>query len=157
MEEGCSAVSLGGGMVVTADHCVDDLPLGSDTSVGYLIFRGAPKDYALLFDTSRIDDAKTVMRDPRSGEHVYAIGYPQQLATDSQELTITDGLVAGPRNAAGEFRVTAPIYYGSSGGGLWGEDGALLGLTVNGFLSMPGQNFVVPCSDFVPHLPRDRT
>lgn len=62
------------------------------------------------------------------GQKAYAIGAPRGL-----EQTLSDGLVSAlPRNAAGvvEFiQVTAPISPGSSGGGLFDDQGRLIGIT----------------------------
>lgn len=62
------------------------------------------------------------------GQKAYAIGAPRGL-----EQTLSDGLVSAlRRNAAGEveyIQVTAPISPGSSGGGLFDEQGRLIGIT----------------------------
>lgn len=158
MEEGCTAVAVGKGLMVTAAHCVDKYMLGTDTSIGYLVYDGSmvvpERDFAITFDTSRLDDPKAELRKPVFGEHVFALGYPMQLATDTQELTVTDGLVAGPIDDDGQWRFTAPIYFGSSGGGVWGSDGCLVGISVSGYMKMQGMYYMVPASDIQPKLPR---
>lgn len=75
------------------------------------------------------------------GEKVYAIGAPKGL-----ELTLSDGIVSSLREVEGGhyIQTTAAISPGSSGGGLFDEDGALVGLTT--FYLAEGQNlnFAVP-------------
>ena len=75
------------------------------------------------------------------GTKVYAIGAPQGL-----ELTLSDGIVSSLREVEGGhyIQTTAAISPGSSGGGLFDENGALVGLTT--FYLTKGQNlnFAVP-------------
>lgn len=143
---GCTVVDVGGGVVVTAKHCVDELEAGAMTEVGVVVYQDEKLDFALLYDLSKAEHSNVEMRAPKFGERVYTVGYPVQLATRTQELTVTDGLFAGPAGNDGELRITAPIYFGNSGGGCWGTDGALVGITVSGFLDLPGMNFIVPAN-----------
>lgn len=75
------------------------------------------------------------------GAKVYAIGAPKGL-----ELTLSDGIVSSLREVDGGhyIQTTAAISPGSSGGGLFDENGALVGLTT--FYLAEGQNlnFAVP-------------
>ena len=75
------------------------------------------------------------------GAKVYAIGAPKGL-----ELTLSDGIVSSLRPVDGGhyIQTTAAISPGSSGGGLFDENGALVGLTT--FYLAEGQNlnFAVP-------------
>jgi hypothetical protein len=151
---GCTAVNLGRGFVATAEHCVDDLELGAHTKLGMVLYTSATRDFAILFDSGRLVDPEVCIRAPVLGEHLYAVGYPVQLGNKKQELTVTDGLFAGPQDDDGSYRITAPIYYGNSGGGAWAEDGCLLGLTVSGFLTMPAMNYIVVATDIEPWIPR---
>lgn len=149
---GCTAVDIGHGRLVTAKHCVDELKLGDKTSIGMLAYVSADRDFAVLISQERIKNSPAELRAPRLGEHVYAVGYPVQLATKQQELTVTDGVVSGPSDKEGSLRFTAPIYYGNSGGGVWAEDGSLIGISVSGFLQMPGMNFLVSAEDIAKAL-----
>ncbi len=62
----------------------------------------------------------------RIGRKVYAIGSPEGL-----EATLSDGLVSGFREFeyGTVIQISAPISHGSSGGGLFDEQGVLIGLT----------------------------
>ena len=75
------------------------------------------------------------------GAKVYAIGAPKGLS-----LTLSDGIVSSLRPVDGGhyIQTTAAISPGSSGGGLFDENGALVGLTT--FYLAEGQNlnFAVP-------------
>ncbi|HZF18429.1 MAG TPA: trypsin-like peptidase domain-containing protein [Burkholderiales bacterium] len=71
------------------------------------------------------------------GQHVFALGNPKGL-----ELTLSDGLVSAlRRDDKGHLvliQTTAPISQGSSGGGLFDENGKLIGIT--SLLAREGQN-----------------
>lgn len=75
------------------------------------------------------------------GSKVFAVGAPKGL-----NLTISDGIVSSLREVEGGqyIQTTAAISPGSSGGGLFDENGALVGLTA--FYITEGQNlnFAVP-------------
>jgi Trypsin-like peptidase domain/Tetratricopeptide repeat len=75
------------------------------------------------------------------GTKVYAIGAPKGLS-----LTLSDGIVSSLREVDGGhyIQTTAAISPGSSGGGLFDENGTLVGLTT--FYLAEGQNlnFAVP-------------
>jgi len=84
-----------------------------------------------------IGDAKTV----RVGQRVYAIGTPEGF-----ELTLSEGLVSGLREAAGGryIQTTAPMSEGSSGGGLFDSEGRLIGITAFVFSAGQNLNFAAP-------------
>jgi S1-C subfamily serine protease len=87
------------------------------------------------------------------GENVYAIGTPRGL-----ELTMSAGLVSSLRkNNAGQVvlvQTSASISGGSSGGGLFDDSGALVGLTTIGSVTGDAQNlnFAIP-ADWIVELP----
>ena len=87
------------------------------------------------------------------GAKVYAIGAPKGL-----ELTLSDGIVSSLREVEGGqyIQTTAAISPGSSGGGLFDDNGALVGLTT--FYLAEGQNlnFAVPV-EWVKELPKRST
>jgi S1-C subfamily serine protease len=79
------------------------------------------------------------------GQNAYAIGNPKGL-----ELTMSAGLVSSlRRNAAGQLvliQTSAAISGGSSGGGLFDDQGRLIGLTTLGSVTGDAQNlnFAIP-------------
>lgn len=83
------------------------------------------------------------------GARVVALGAPQGL-----ELSLSDGIVSALRETgdASIIQTTAPISPGSSGGGLFDEEGRLIGITT--FYLAEGQNlnFALP-ADWIAALP----
>jgi len=88
------------------------------------------------------------------GQPVYALGSPAGL-----ELTLSSGLISSlRRDAAGRLEMiqtSAPISPGSSGGGLFDDEGRLIGLTTMAVVSTHAQNlnFALPV-DYVRELPQ---
>jgi S1-C subfamily serine protease len=136
-----SAVAIGPRLLVTACHVVTD-------ATGVTIARDKGKrvvkintvthdpdkarDLCLLTTDSALPAVPAVIAPIDSvkvGEKVYAIGSPLGL-----ELSLTDGLVSALRVAPNEklpdIQTSAPVAPGSSGGGLFDEDGRLVGVTV---------------------------
>lgn len=81
----------------------------------------------------------------RVGSRVYAIGTPRGL-----ETTISDGLLSGLRryaqNTIEALQVSVPIAPGSSGGGLFDEQGRLIGTTTAGLRDSQNLNFAIPAA-----------
>ncbi|WP_404993832.1 trypsin-like peptidase domain-containing protein [Cupriavidus pauculus] len=77
------------------------------------------------------------------GEKVYALGAPRGL-----ELTLSDGLVAALHRDKDErivsIQMTAPISSGSSGGGVFDEDGRLIGVSYMTIRDAQNLNFAIP-------------
>jgi serine protease Do len=88
------------------------------------------------------------------GQNVYAIGNPKGL-----DLTMSAGLLSSiRRNDKGQvflLQTSAPLSPGSSGGGMFDDNGVLIGLTTSGLVGSDVQNlnFAVPI-DWVKELPR---
>lgn len=86
----------------------------------------------------------------RPGEPVFAIGAPKGL-----ELTISDGIVSGVREMNGQTLVqaSAPISPGSSGGGLFDNQGNLVGIAdlVRVGEGVQALNFWIP-AEFITQL-----
>ena len=98
---------------------------------------------------AKVGSSKTL----KVGAKVYAIGAPKGL-----ELTLSDGLVSSLRELDGGqyIQTTAAISPGSSGGGLYDDNGALVGLTTFYYSEGQNLNFAVPI-DWVKDLPKRST
>lgn len=152
-----SGVVVGAGEVVTNCHVIVD---ASDLSVKYKDseYPAARKhsdferDVCSLTTQSlkatavRLGGTQTL----KVGQRVYAIGAPRGL-----ELTLSEGIISSLREVKGGryIQITAPISAGSSGGGLFDEEGRLVGLPT--FYLSEGQqlNFAVPV-EWVKTLPQ---
>lgn len=99
-------------------------------------------------------DAQSVIMGSTShlqvGARVYAIGAPKGL-----ELSLSEGIVASLRELEGGhvIQTTAPISPGSSGGGLFDDEGRLIGLPTFYFTEAQQVNFAIPV-EWVFDLPK---
>jgi tetratricopeptide (TPR) repeat protein len=85
----------------------------------------------------------------RVGQRVYAIGAPKGL-----ELTLSEGLISSLRPYEGSqyIQTSAAISPGSSGGGLFDDQGRLVGITTFQFIEGQNLNFALPV-DWIGELP----
>ena len=86
----------------------------------------------------------------RVGQRVYAIGAPKGL-----ELTLSEGLISSLRLYEGSqfIQTTAAISPGSSGGGLFDDQGRLVGITTFQMIEGQNLNFALPV-DWIKELPK---
>lgn len=163
IDSGGKAKSMGSGVilpdrdVVTNCHVVKGasqlkVRIGKNEYPAALRHSDWDRDVCSL-SVSGISDPAVVIGSTKSlkvGAKVYAIGAPKGL-----ELTLSDGIVSSLREVDGGLYIqtTAAISPGSSGGGLFDENGALVGLTT--FYLAEGQNlnFAVPV-EWVKELPK---
>ncbi len=150
-----SGVVIAPGEVITNCHVVEGgvrlrASKGSHTSPAYVRFYDKTRDLCQLHATQAASFTRPVrgvvaMDDLRVGQRVYAIGGPRGL-----EVTLSDGLISGLRqNESGSLQViqtTAPISPGSSGGGLFDQDGRLVGITTFLLEGSQNLNFALPAS-----------
>jgi hypothetical protein len=77
------------------------------------------------------------------GQRIYTLGTPMGL-----ELTLSDGLVSALRLDANQrlhyIQISAPISHGSSGGGLFDDEGRLVGITSAGVDNGQNLNLAIP-------------
>ncbi len=143
-----SGVVLPGGDVATNCHVIDK-------AVGIMVYQSergyhaVPRyiDYDRDVCSLSVPDMKAPAisigstKTLKVGSRVYAIGTPKGLT-----LTLSEGIISSLRSVEGGhyLQITAPISPGSSGGGLFDEEGRLVGLTT--FYMADGQqlNFAVP-------------
>jgi len=143
-----SGVVIEGGGIATNCHVIDE-------SVHYTV-RHQKKEYPALLRQADWDRDVCILsaaelkvpgvklgntNNLRVGARVYAVGAPKGL-----ELTLADGIVSSLREIDGDryIQTTTPISKGSSGSGLFDEEGRLVGLPT--FYLKEGQqlNFAVP-------------
>ncbi|OXY80448.1 trypsin-like peptidase domain-containing protein [Oceanimonas doudoroffii] len=120
----------------------------ADILVWRVLYTDPVRDLALLTlqDGGRLDytsRARSVER-LQVGEKVFAIGAPAGL-----DKTLTEGIVSARRSENGVriIQTTAPISYGSSGGGLFDEGGNLVGITTKGVSAWGNFNFAVAADE----------
>lgn len=143
-----SGVVLSGGDVATNCHVIKGaaklrVRSGSKNHVALLKYSDLVRDICSLsvlgLDAPAVSFGST--KNLKVGAKVYAIGTPRGL-----ELSLSDGIISSLREIAGGkyIQTTAAISSGSSGGGLFDENGALIGLTT--FYIAEGQNlnFALP-------------
>ncbi|MGH9369851.1 MAG: trypsin-like peptidase domain-containing protein, partial [Thermoanaerobaculia bacterium] len=137
-----SAVSIARELAVTNAHVVEGggsihVTQGERSWSASVLDRDRERDLCRLRIEGIVASAALV-RDPgslRIGQRVYAVGAPEGL-----EMTLSEGLISGFRDFRGQrvVQTSAPISRGSSGGGLFDEMGALVGITT--FMLAGGQN-----------------
>ena len=143
-----SGVVVAKNRVITNCHVTDKarrlaVDFGDGRSPGVVVARNAGQDLCLLAtDTKAVPPVRLRSADGlQIGEQVYAIGAPYGL-----ERTLSPGLISGKRTYKTHIviQTTAAISPGSSGGGLFDEAGALIGVTR--FYLEQGQslNFAMP-------------
>lgn len=128
-----SGVVLEDSQVVTNCHVVDEasgiqVSWNQDSAEAVLLARDGERDLCLLQMRRSLGVAaiRGSSSELKIGHRVYTVGAPVGM-----ELTIGEGILSGFRvfDSVRYLQTTAPISPGSSGGGLWDEQGRLLGIT----------------------------
>lgn len=141
-----SAVSITPKLAITNCHVIEgkDL-LGSKIGDDVIRFRRSSGDERTDLCVLRTEaslapiDRMRSFSDLKVGETVYAIGSPSGL-----QNTLSEGIISGLRDIDGikNIQTTTPISPGSSGGGLFDEQGRLVGITTKG-VSEGSLNFAI--------------
>ncbi|WP_076791936.1 tetratricopeptide repeat protein [Chlorobium sp. KB01] len=154
--------SLGSGIVISSGHVITNYHVIEKAGRLTVLYQG--KEYpakpayidrfrdVCSLDVSGLEASKLVLGDTNQlkvGSTVYAIGAPQGL-----ELTFSDGIISGLRDVdKGHYiQTTAPISLGSSGGGLFDEEGRLIGIPTYFFKQGQQLNFALPV-EWITDLP----
>jgi hypothetical protein len=130
-------------VIAFASKIIIETKSGKKCEAGIVYF-DSEKDIAVLRTASRISDREiNISNDLKVGQKVFAIGNPSGL-----NWSISDGIISGIRtNAECELiQFTAPISGGSSGGGLFGSDGNLVGITTSQIKDAQNINFAIKIS-----------
>ena len=136
---GGSAVLLGGNKALTARHVIDEaegcsVRLHNDSGVDVRAIKAVlddEADLAMLTLERALMAPDVTLAQGRLGDHVYVVGYPVNLTSNEQQLNVTEGVVAAYNYTNGEDRLTAPVYFGNSGGPVFNERGELVGIAVS--------------------------
>ena len=142
-----SGVVLPSGQVATNNHVVEQgvrfqvVAKGQAVSA-VVVAKKADRDLALLLAPGL--DARPAQLGRagglKVGQKVFAVGAPYGL-----ELSLSEGIVSQLRGGKPPIiQTTAAISPGSSGGGLFNEQGQLVGITTFYFKEAQGLNFAVP-------------
>jgi hypothetical protein len=141
-----SGVVVGPRLILTNQHVIEDASFIQvyDSSKQYraTVFRvDASKDACILKISSGSLPPITATR----LFNELKIGNPEGL-----QKTFSDGMISGKRNFEGQpfIQITAPIAPGSSGGGLFDENGRLIGITTGGLDDADLINFAIPIDAF---------
>lgn len=155
-----SGIVMGDGHVVTNCHVIKNANALTVHSAGKdypasLIYADWSRDLCAL-NVAGLEAPAAVLGSTKTlkvGAKVYALGAPKGLA-----LTLSDGIVSGfrERKAGRYIQTTAAISRGSSGGGLFDENGALIGLTTFYMADAQNLNFAIPI-EWVSELPQRST
>jgi tetratricopeptide (TPR) repeat protein len=142
-----SGVVLPSGEVVTNHHVVEKgvtvtVVAKGRSALAFVVGQDPDRDLALLFvvglDASPAQLGRT--ESLKVGHRVFAVGAPYGL-----ELSISEGIVSQLRGKKPPIiQTTAAISPGSSGGGLFNEQGQLVGITSFYLKGGQGLNFAVP-------------
>lgn len=107
-----------------------------EQALAAVVFCDAERDLTILRTVRKLPvEPVAFSTSYKVGQRVYALGSPKGLG-----WTFSDGIISGIRQEVGRqfVQTTAPMSPGSSGGGLFNDQGKLIGLTT--FQASEGQN-----------------
>lgn len=134
----CTAWHAGQGVWVTAGHCVR-FPGEYTVNQKPLKLLRSGEDFAVLrgpYQKARIP----LGRDPRFGDRIHVVGYPQLYVMHHVVLAGYVGDTAGV-----EFEMTVPIDGGASGAPVIDDQGRAVGLVVSSYRQTP-YSYATPIS-----------
>lgn len=128
-----SGVILETGVIATARHVVDRdcsyhvIPPGDTKKWAFHPTLHEDADVAVIYAFETGVHGPITFAKPRLGEPIFALGHPMDLLKGRTWLTVTRGVVAAKYDE-NQFRFTAPIYPGNSGGPIFDRHGRLVGI-----------------------------
>lgn len=144
----CSGVYVAPHVILTAAHCFPEEKDGPAFQM-WVSYRGTSSKIKLLHADRRRDLAlatspeergtksQLAASEPKAGDDVWAYGFPLRIPG-----ILTKGIVANPRlvskDRVAEIYFDSMVFPGSSGGGLFRKDGALVGIVVRTTSFIPG-------------------
>ncbi len=146
-------IAIGSGVVIKNDQVVTNCHVirksdnvfikGKDKWLNAQVIKGDKSIDLCVLSVPKLNGEPVVIskKNLEIGEQVFAIGNPEGL-----EKTLSEGLVSSFRKFAknvNAIQITAPITFGSSGGGLFDAMGHLVGITTMG-LPNGNLNFAMP-------------
>jgi len=157
-DTGGTGVRYSGRLVVTAAHVIDNVE-GCDIALvdedgresALYLDRSDDLDLGLLLTSGPAQPIVGLAR-AHLGMEVLSVGYPVQLTrregAPKRPLCVTRGVLSVLNVEPGMHRVTAPVFYGNSGGGVWDMHGNLVGIAVE--IRFFGGSYVSDHSRIVP-------
>jgi S1-C subfamily serine protease len=159
LDSGSGVLVSAKGLVITSNHVVE-----GDAHIEVILFDNKVYNATILksikeFDISilKIEHNNTfpyaTMADSnviKSGQRVVTISSPLSLLN-----TVTEGIISSPNRKIGEknlIQISAPVYHGSSGGGIFNLHGELIGIITNGIDNAANINFGVPINVIKKHI-----
>jgi len=149
------------GRVATAKHVVDRDCTYTITDNNGINTYGIMFRHHKSLDVSTLGSlglkavSNTPVGDTYLGEPIFALGYPMDLLQGRTWLTVTRGVAAA--DYEGEFRFTAPIYPGNSGGPVFDRQGNLVGIISAAMFRfgspMDGMYYAVKASEIAEAMP----
>jgi len=160
---GAGVVLTADGLIATNEHIVSgltelyvSLPNQTDMiPVDTILYSDFANDLALLrIDNTSMISAVLSPNEPAIGDPIFTVGHPELFL-----YSLSDGILSGTRTyskAGGRFlQMTAPVNFGSSGGPVFNQAGALVGLVSwsleyeQNIQNVEGLHFAVPITAIV--------
>ena len=119
--------------------CKISIKQGDDLTIVSTIAKSDDRDMAMLYTKKNLHLNTAFELNTYTGQQIISAGFPHQFADSSKKyFSISAGtlatryvIVGGDSDENGYYhRVTSPIYFGNSGGGVWSKEGKLIGVVV---------------------------
>jgi len=155
-----SAVAITRDLAITNCHVIEDMDaygtkIGDKVTMFRYVGGSKKRDVCAIRAQRALSPVAQIRRydDLKVGEQVYAIGSPRGLSN-----TMSEGLISGLRERDGVrlIQTSAATSPGSSRGGLFDDEGRLIGITSFGIVGGESLNFAVAIDEALPFITRAR-